>query len=107
MADEIGGDVGPLNRARLKEALEDTAIEIRCRARLQKIGNACITVHGESGEYEIPADTVVLAVGAKPRNPLHPALVGKVRQLYSIGDCEAPRKMLEAIHEAYEIGMKI
>ena len=107
MADEIGGDVGPLNRARLKEALEDRAIEIRCRTRLQKIGNACITVHGESGEYEIPADTIVLAVGARSRNSLHPALVGKVRQLYSIGDCEAPRKMLEAIHEAYEIGMKI
>jgi 2,4-dienoyl-CoA reductase-like NADH-dependent reductase (Old Yellow Enzyme family)/thioredoxin reductase len=107
MADEIGGDVGPLNRARLKEALEDTTVEIRCRTRLQKIEKTCITVRSESGEYEIPTDTVVLAVGAKPRNSLHPALVGKVGQLYSIGDCEAPRKMLEAIHEAYEVAFRI
>ncbi len=107
MADEIGGDVGPLNRARLKEALGKMAVEIRCRARLQKIDKTCITVHGEAGEYEIPMDTVVLAVGAKAQNSLLPALAGKIRQLYSIGDCEAPRKMLEAIHEAYEVAFRI
>lgn len=107
MADEIGGDVGPLNRARLKEALGKTTIEIRCRTRLQKIDTTCITVHGEAGEYEISMDTVVLAVGAKAQNSLLPALAGKIRQLYSIGDCQAPRKILEAVHEAYDLAFRI
>ncbi len=107
MADEIGGDVGPLNRARLKEALGKTTVEIRCRTRLQKIDKTCITVHGEAGEYEISMDTVVLAVGAKAQNSLYPALAGRIRHLYSIGDCAAPRKMIEAIHEGYDVALRI
>jgi 2-enoate reductase len=99
--------VGPLNLARLKEGLEKTNIEIRCRTRLQKIDKTCITVHGEAGEYVISMDTVVLAIGAKPQNSLLPAMVGKIHQLYSVGDCQAPRKILEAIHEAFAVAMNI
>jgi 2,4-dienoyl-CoA reductase-like NADH-dependent reductase (Old Yellow Enzyme family)/thioredoxin reductase len=107
MADEIGGDAGPLNRARLKESLGTTTIEIRCKTRLQKIDKTFITVRSEAGEYDISMDTVVLAVGARTQNSLVPAITGKVPKLYSIGDCKAPRKMLEAIHEAYDIASRI
>ena len=107
MTDEIGGDLGPLNRARLKEALGNSAIEIKCMTRLEKIEETFIIVHGEAGEHKLPMDTVVLAVGAKAQDSLLSALADKVNQCYSIGDCVAPRKMLEAIHEAYEVASRI
>ena len=66
-----------------------------------------MTVRGEKGKYDLPVDTVVLAVGAKPENSLLGGLEGKVPEMYAIGDCLSPRKMIEAIHEGYETALKI
>jgi pyruvate/2-oxoglutarate dehydrogenase complex dihydrolipoamide dehydrogenase (E3) component len=107
MLDEIAQDAGPLNRARLKEELKETEIEVTCKAKLMSINQKGITVQGEAGEYEIPAETVVLALGAKSDNSLLQKLEGKVPEVYSIGDCACPRKMIDAIHEGFEVASKI
>ena len=107
MLEEIAQDAGPLNRARLKEELGGTKIDVRCRTKLLKIDKKGITVQGEGGEYEIPAETVVLALGAKSQNTLLQKLEGKVKEVYSVGDCVSPRKMIDAIHEAYDVASKI
>ena len=52
-------------------------------------------------------DTVVTAVGNDTRAGLYFALKGKVKELYRIGDCVAPRKIDMAIHEGYTIGRRI
>ena len=55
----------------------------------------------------LKADTVVLAVGAKPDNRLVEELKGVVPEMYAIGDCVEPRDALDATHEGAEIGRKI
>ena len=107
MLDDIGRDAGPLNRARLKEALDGTGIEVKCKTELLRIEGKWVTVRGEEGEYDIPMETVVLALGAKAQDSLLHSLEGKVRELYGIGDCVTPRKMIDAIHEAYDVASKI
>ena len=107
MTDTVGGDVGPLNLARLKQILLKTSIDIQCHTSLQQIDPSFVTVQGEAGEFKIAADTVVLAVGATPQNFLMSALSGKIRRLYGIGDCKSPRKMLDAIREGYDIAIGI
>ena len=57
--------------------------------------------------YTVEADTIVVAVGAKPNDALLKALEGKVPELYAIGDCVKPRRMINAIHEGAEIGYQI
>ena len=52
-------------------------------------------------------DTVVTAVGNDTRAGLYFALKGKVKELYRIGDCVAPRKIDMAIHEGYAIGRRV
>jgi len=49
-------------------------------------------------------DTVVLAVGNQAEESLYFSLKGKVRELYRIGDCVAPRKVDMAILEGNKIG---
>ena len=44
-------------------------------------------------------DTVVLAAGGQANNALHRALKGKVKELYAVGDCVAPRRVLHAVLE--------
>jgi 2,4-dienoyl-CoA reductase-like NADH-dependent reductase (Old Yellow Enzyme family)/thioredoxin reductase len=107
MFDEINQDAGAFNRVCLKQALEKTKIEVKCRTELLRIGKKKVTVRDEKGEYDIPSDTIILALGAKAQDSLYPILKNKVPELYAVGDCVRPRRMLDAIHEAYEIALKI
>ncbi len=106
MLDDIGRDAGPLNRVRLKEALDGTDIDIRCKTELIGIGEGWVTLRGGAGEFTLPVETVVLALGTKAQNSVLEALEGKVHELYGIGDCITPRKMIDAIHEAYDVASK-
>ena len=52
-------------------------------------------------------DTIVLAMGNDVEDSLYWALKGRVRELYRIGDCVAPRKADMAIHEGYTVGKRL
>ncbi|MBI2831794.1 MAG: FAD-dependent oxidoreductase [Chloroflexi bacterium] len=55
----------------------------------------------------IEADTVLIALSRMPYNPLKQALEGKVKEVYSIGDCVEPKHTMHAIHGASELARKI
>jgi mycofactocin system FadH/OYE family oxidoreductase 2 len=55
-------------------------------------------------ERRIPVDTVVIASGNHSVTNLYVALKGKVKELYRVGDCLAPRKINNAIYEGYQLG---
>ena len=57
--------------------------------------------------YTINADTIVIATGATANEKLIRELQGKVPELYSIGDCVKPRKIIDAISEGANIGHQI
>jgi mycofactocin system FadH/OYE family oxidoreductase 2 len=52
-------------------------------------------------------DTIVLAAGNRSNDSLYFALKGKVKELYRVGDCVAPRKVDMAVHEGHMVGMEI
>ncbi len=52
-------------------------------------------------------DTVVLAAGNVAEDNLYFALKNKVKQIYRVGDCVAPRKTDMAIIEGHRIGRRI
>jgi mycofactocin system FadH/OYE family oxidoreductase 2 len=52
-------------------------------------------------------DTVVLAAGNESCDQLYFALKGKVKELYRIGDCVAPRKTDMAIAEGHRVGRQL
>jgi NADH dehydrogenase FAD-containing subunit len=66
-------------------------------------GNRVIT----SKETIEGVDTVVWAIGCKANDKLYFALKGKVKQLYRVGDCVAPRLIDSAIWEGEMVGRKI
>ncbi|WP_305045363.1 mycofactocin system FadH/OYE family oxidoreductase 2 [Geoalkalibacter sp.] len=82
---------------------------------------AVMEVGGEAGAKEIkgfnvysnqwqtwgPFDSVVLAMGQQVDADLYFALKGKVKELYRIGDCVAPRKVDMAIWEGHKTGRSI
>jgi mycofactocin system FadH/OYE family oxidoreductase 2 len=52
-------------------------------------------------------DAVVYAMGSRVEDSLYKALKGKVKELYRIGDCVAPRKIDMAILEGDKVGRMI
>ena len=52
-------------------------------------------------------ETIVLAAGNVAEDGLYFALKGKVKELYRIGDCVAPRKTDMAIVEGHRVGRRI
>jgi thioredoxin reductase len=52
-------------------------------------------------------DTVVAAMGNQVEDALYRSLKGRVKELYRIGDCVAPRKVDMAIHEGYMAGKRV
>jgi len=49
-------------------------------------------------------DTIVWAAGVRSDDRLYRDLKGKVKELYRVGDCIAPRPMEHAFWEGEEIG---
>ena len=68
-------------------------------------GVAITTKEGEKRTFE--ADTVMLALGAKPKNELAEKLAGKVPEIHLIGDCSSPFGIMEAIQAGAQVGRVI
>ena len=58
-------------------------------------------------DQEIEADTLILSYWRKSNNNLYQELKGKVKELYMVGDCQAPRLLINAIYEGYKVGAEI
>ncbi len=55
----------------------------------------------------LPAETVVLAIGARSERRLGEELSGVLSEVYQIGDCKEPRDVFAAIHEGSMVARKI
>lgn len=96
----------PTNRTMLLEFLGKEKVDIRTGTRIEAVKDGAVVVVGSDGkEYEISADTVVNALGAKPRT----TLVGEFKELapevHVVGDCVTPRIIYDAIHESFHAAM--
>jgi pyruvate/2-oxoglutarate dehydrogenase complex dihydrolipoamide dehydrogenase (E3) component len=51
-------------------------------------------------EREEPVETVILATERRPNCDLAAKLRGIVPEIYEVGDCREPRRILDAVHQA-------
>jgi NADPH-dependent 2,4-dienoyl-CoA reductase/sulfur reductase-like enzyme len=117
MLDKIALDMHPDDRTFLSQKMIEYDVNIHLKTKVKQIlSGKGVVVAKPAGEEVIEADTVVLAVGSQPNRILldHPNLKGnkisigqKEVELFFVGDCKEPRKILEAIHEGAEVGLKI
>lgn len=66
-----------------------------------------VVLDADQKEKLIPGDTVVFALGFTPNNHLKEALMGKIPEVYTLGDSREPRKIFDAVHEGAGIGRQI
>ena len=57
--------------------------------------------------YFFEADQRVVTPGSISNNALISKLGDNVCELHEVGDCRVPRRILEAVYESTEVGLKI
>src|SRR5680860_1330204 len=107
MVKGIGRDIGPSTRWSMLADLKRYKVNCLDETKVLEVRSDGVLVENAGSQKVIPADTVILAVGSRSNNELYLTLQGKLESIGIIGDAAKPRKVLDAIHEAYSEAVKI
>jgi len=104
----VAMDMNLFSRFYLLNRLDELGVEILIGATAKEItGEGVVAVDMGGDRRVIEADTVILAVGFRSNSELAERLSGEVPELYTIGDCVKPGKILGAIHGGARVARQI
>lgn len=104
---KIGQGIGKTTRWTLTQALKLHGVTMLEGTPARRVEAEGVWVEREGEETLLPADTVVLAVGALPNTWLAEALSETKLKVTVVGDAKSPRRAFEAIHEGFQAAMQI
>ena len=97
-----------INRALLVDLLVDEGAQIEVQHRFTRFVAGGIEFQRADGRLAVmPFGTAVMAIGATANTQLYDGLLAAVPEVFHIGDCKQPRKIYDAIHEGWRLGMNI
>ena len=106
----VGEDLPPGSVATAYSRILDKQVTLIPNTEVQRIQDSLVKIVNvctqKAKEIE-DVDTVVMSVGNRSNRKLYNSLKGKVKEIYCIGDCVAPRLIQQAIVEAEELGKRI
>jgi NADH dehydrogenase FAD-containing subunit len=73
-------------------------------ARVKRVKSGQVVVYNEEGDKTFAYDLLVLCIGRSPVNALADIAKRLVKDVYVIGDSRSPRKIKDAIWEAFKLG---
>jgi 2,4-dienoyl-CoA reductase-like NADH-dependent reductase (Old Yellow Enzyme family)/thioredoxin reductase len=105
MTDDAMSNLAPDEKTIYVERLKTDCAAVKTGTRLCCVTDRTATVADRYGREEtIACDTIVLATGFRPERGLIEELSGDAGiEIYDIGDCVKPRKILDAIHDGFRI----
>jgi len=101
---EVATNILYANRSMLLHLLAANGVKIMTDTRLKEITDGFVTLMCKSGPVNCTFDTVVLACGMKTERSLYNALSSEIPEIYSVGDCNEPRKIMDAIWDGFNVG---
>jgi 2,4-dienoyl-CoA reductase (NADPH2) len=107
MIEKMGKDIGKTTRWGILQDLSRKGIETRAATKALGISKTHIKVEIDGKEEEIPADTVVLAVGAGSYNPLQELVDKKGIPCKVIGDAGRVAMAFDAVHQGFAAGRAV
>ncbi len=97
MADSIANGIGATFIGHLFATLEKLGVTVRCGAKVTEITPDEVRLE----EGSVPAKNVVIAVGYRSNAALVEALEKEYSHVSVVGDAKAPRRILDAVDDAY------
>jgi len=109
MLDELAIDEEPITRFDLlAHQLPEAGIQSFTGRTITEITDKGVTVLDHAGRKSvIETDGVVIALGAKSVETLEDSISNTVPEVYVIGDCKRPRKVIDAVYEGAAVARLI
>jgi 2,4-dienoyl-CoA reductase (NADPH2) len=104
---KIGRDIGPSTRWSVLQDLRRFGVQAIGGAEAKAIEKDAVILSRNGKEERLSCDSVVLALGATACNPLEADIKQRIKEVHVIGDAKEPRKALDAVHEGFEVGLRI
>ncbi len=98
---------GRSTRWEMLQELERMGVKSKTATKALEITPTSLKVQTGNSVEEIEADTVVLAIGARPYNPIKDLLNLKGIPCWVIGDAQKIGRAFEAIHQGFEAGRNL
>jgi 2,4-dienoyl-CoA reductase (NADPH2) len=89
------------------QELKRFGVQARTTTRALAISPEGLKAETGGEEELIPADSVVLAVGSAPSNPLQSELESIGLSCSVVGDASQPAQAMQAIHAAHNLGKSL
>lgn len=107
MNPEAAKDSAWPHRMAIMEKFEELGIQVLCSAAAKAITADGVAVNCPDGERFIPADTVFMAAGLRPRYDAVDDLRFAAPRFLSTGDCVRPAQLFDAVSGGRYAGMEI
>ncbi len=107
MIDRVGADIGKSTRWAMLQHLKQSGVSVRTDARVEQISKSGVRIVTGDNAEEIAADSVVLALGASPYNPLQPLVEKRCIPFQLVGDARSLAKAFDAVHQGFEAGRSL
>lgn len=105
---QIAPEVGPKRRAEHLDRLDDLGVPVNVGARVVRIErDAVVLERPVGGEIRVAADSVILAGNLLPDTQLYDALVGRVPELFAVGDCTGLGLIQKAVLQGAQAGTSV
>ena len=101
MLDELGKNFGRSTRWGMLQDVERYGVKTRTAFKALEITPSSVTIEVGGLVANILADTVVLAVGTRPFNPLREIVANRGIPFRTVGDAEKAAKVFDAIHQGF------
>mgnify|MGYP000011494265 FL=1 len=107
MGKKFAPDINPGSRWSIIARTKQLGTKMLKETKVIEITKEGVVVENEEGRQTLPADTVVIAAGAKPNNDMYEQLVGKVKNVDCIGDAVKVARIPDAVESAYKLAASI
>jgi 2,4-dienoyl-CoA reductase (NADPH2) len=107
MLEKVGQDIGRTTKWTMLQALARHDVKITTGAKVVEITDEGLKVQMGERLEDFKTDTVVLAVGTRPYNPLQEKLEAKGIPCITCGDAKNVSTAFEAVHDGFAAGRSI
>ena len=107
MIDKLGSNFGKSTRWGMLQDVERQGIATHLETKVLEITADTVRIEKAGKIEELAADTVVLAVGTRPYNPLQKTAAELGIHCRIVGDAERPATAFEATHSGFKAGRGI
>lgn len=105
----IGRDVNAFNIWGFRHRLAKAGVKLMLNSKVESIGDEGVVVVTDGNKQTVKVDTVVVAAGMEADKTLLEELghMAEVEEIQSVGDCVAPRKAYNAVHDGFRVAVSI